>query len=77
MTYKVDPLLKISEVASITNTATSTIFEWVRLGKFPKPIKLGSASRWRLSVVEQWLEDQEAKTDADRVHQAAENGHSA
>lgn len=73
----VDKLFKVSELSETLNIAEATVWRWIADGKFPKPTKLGRASRWRQSVIEQWLEDQEAKADADLAHSAAENGHSA
>lgn len=36
-----------------------TIWEWVRLGKFPKPLKLSdNVTVWRMSDVEAWIEEQ-------------------
>jgi prophage regulatory protein len=36
---------------------SSTFYQWVRDGKFPKPIKLGEKTTvWRSSDVYQWIE---------------------
>jgi prophage regulatory protein len=41
--------------------ARATVWRWVREGKFPSPVKLGSnCTRWKISDVEAW----EAKREA-------------
>lgn len=36
-----------------------TIWEWVRQGKFPKPIRMSSnVTVWRMSEVQAWIEEQ-------------------
>ena len=32
-----------------------TIWLWVKEGQFPKPVKLGSITVWRLSEVQAWM----------------------
>lgn len=42
--------------------ARATVWRWVREGKFPAPVKLGSnCTRWRLADVEAWETKQEAE----------------
>jgi len=51
-------LLKVSELAKFLGVAPSTIYRWLEAGKLPRPFELGEAAvRWRLSEIEQWLED--------------------
>lgn len=33
------------------------IYKLIQDGRFPKPIKLGRSSKWKLSEVDQWLQD--------------------
>lgn len=58
--YRVDSirLLSMSEVSHAIGFSTWTIESWTRAGKFPKPIVAmpGSARRWRLRDVENWIE---------------------
>lgn len=43
------------------SVSEKTIWTWVRLGKFPKPIKLSAnVTVWRLSDIHDWIEQQEA-----------------
>lgn len=53
-----DRLLKVSELAKFLGVAPSTIYRWLDCGKLPQPFEIGEAAvRWRLSEIEQWLED--------------------
>ncbi|MDP8170555.1 AlpA family phage regulatory protein [Pasteurella skyensis] len=36
----------------------STIWRWVKMGAFPKPIKCGRFRKWLLCDIEQWLLEQ-------------------
>jgi len=36
----------------------ATFYELIRLGKFPKPIKLGGRNAWPWAVVREWLDRQ-------------------
>ena len=47
------------EVRSTGNAAT--LWRWVRLGRFPAPLKIGpNISAWRVSDVRAWLQAQAA-----------------
>ncbi|MEB3766372.1 helix-turn-helix transcriptional regulator [Acinetobacter sp. MD2] len=42
----------------LISVSAKTIWEWVRQGKFPKPIKLSdNVTVWRKSDIDAWLED--------------------
>lgn len=73
----VDRLLKIGEVREFLSIAEPTIWRWIAEKTFPAPLKLGRASRWRQSTIENWLEEQELKSSAIAAHSAAENGSAA
>lgn len=58
MTYAYLPsaVLRRQDVEKLTGLARSTIYDMVRKGAFPPPIRLGSrAVGWRLAEVEDWL----------------------
>lgn len=38
-------LISYKEVSKISGLARSTIYEWVSVGKFPAPVKLGSGPK--------------------------------
>ena len=63
-----DTLLKLSEVEQIVRLHRSTIYRLMRQGRFPLPLKLSRAVRWRRSELEQWLEERPRATGD---HQAA------
>ena len=50
-------LLRIKDVVKKTSIGKSTIWEWVKEEKFPKPIKLSERiSVWRESDIDEWIE---------------------
>jgi predicted DNA-binding transcriptional regulator AlpA len=46
-----DPLLKDVEGCAILGIAKPTWHKWVKRGLLPKPVKLGSLSRWPKSEI--------------------------
>lgn len=52
----VERLLRRADVADLTSIkANSTLYDMIRRGEFPAPIKLGRSSAWRESEVRQWI----------------------
>jgi len=51
-------LLPLPEVEARTGFKSSYLYQLIRERKFPKPLKIGFASRWRESEVQQWIHDQ-------------------
>ncbi len=52
-----DALLRLPQVLARVPVGRSTLWLWVRDGRFPKPIKLGPmTTAWRASDVAAWLE---------------------
>jgi prophage regulatory protein len=50
-------ILRIEEVARQTGLSTSSIYKQIRLGLFPKGVKLTArATGWDEAAVQQWLE---------------------
>ncbi|KEJ89810.1 helix-turn-helix transcriptional regulator [Sulfitobacter donghicola] len=72
-----DPLLTIDDISNWMQLHKATLWRWVSEGSFPRGQKLGRATRWRKSVVEQWLADHAERAAADVAHEAAEAGHTA
>ncbi len=55
MTYKMQ-VLSAKDVCELTSIKRSSIFNWVRDGNFPPPMKLGPKKRgWLAKDVEKWL----------------------
>ena len=47
--------------APVVPVSASTLWRWVRLGRFPAPLKIGpNISAWRVSDVRAWLQSQAA-----------------
>ncbi|MFA5680538.1 MAG: AlpA family phage regulatory protein [Hydrogenophaga sp.] len=50
-----DRLLKLNEVMKRVSYSHDWIYRQIALGRFPRPVKLGRSSRWRLSDVNAWV----------------------
>ena len=49
-------LIPCSEVQRLTGLSRSTIYAWMRQGRFPKPVRVGRrAVRWRLEEVLEFI----------------------
>ena len=50
-------VIKISEVKDLTTLSNATIYRLIKLGEFPKQLKLAErSSGWLLEEVNNWLE---------------------
>lgn len=49
-------LLKIEDVKSCLQVGTTYIYELIKQGKLPKPIKQGRASFWRASDIKKYID---------------------
>lgn len=59
-------LLRRPEVLSTTGMATSTLYDAMARGAFPRPVKIGlRAVGWPESDVKRWLDDRKAEREAD------------
>lgn len=50
-----DPLIDMSFITTFTGMSDKWFYKLIQEGRFPKPIKLGSCSRWKRSEVEIWF----------------------
>lgn len=50
-----EKMLSIEGVMQKTEFGRTKIYDMIGKGEFPKPAKIGSASRWRESAVDQWI----------------------
>jgi len=50
-------LLKADEVAHLLSISSRTLWRLVRAGEFPSPIYVGGSTRWRLTDIENWVDD--------------------
>ncbi len=52
-----DILLRRPEVEARTGLSRSTLYDWMKRGEFPQPVKLGTRIvAWRESDITTWLE---------------------
>jgi prophage regulatory protein len=56
-------LIDIREVSRLTGLGRTAIYERMSDNRFPQSVKLGTASRWLLAEVEQWIDEQIAIRD--------------
>ena len=55
-------ILRRPDVEARTGLSRSTIYEWVKRGKFPQPVALGARLvGWRESDIEAWMATRESK----------------
>ncbi len=60
MTTNCNPLLPIREVLRRLNISRSTLYRWIKLERFPRPLELGpQVVRWRESEVTAWIDSKE------------------
>lgn len=55
---QLERLLYLAEVEFQTGFKSSFLYQLMKEGKFPKPVKIGTASRWRESEVQRWIHAQ-------------------
>ncbi|HAB39753.1 MAG TPA: DNA-binding protein [Rhodobacteraceae bacterium] len=54
-------LIKCHEIQADFTLSRATIYRWMKEGKFPKPIHLGTNMvRWKKSDIDNWLAEREA-----------------
>ena len=53
-------LLRMPQVLDRVGLKKTVIYERIKAGTFPKPIKLGSASAWQAHEIEAWIAGQAA-----------------
>ena len=68
-------ILRLPAVRARVGLQTTAIYERIRNGTFPPPIKLGSrASGWLTSEVDRWLEERVAESRGEASEKAAAQG---
>ena len=54
---RMNRVIKISEVKDLTTLSNATIYRLIKLGEFPKQLKLAErSSGWLLEEINNWLE---------------------
>lgn len=56
-----DRLLKQRKVVDLVGFSRPTIYKKIADGKFPRPVKIGRASRWSERAISAWIEEQKAR----------------
>jgi prophage regulatory protein len=56
-------LIDLAEVTRLTGLKRTAIYERMAHKAFPASVKLGTASRWLLSEIEEWIDQQVAARD--------------
>jgi prophage regulatory protein len=57
-----EKLLRRPEVEARTGLSRSTLYDWMKRGEFPQPVKLGARLvAWRESDVTEWLESRDTR----------------
>ena len=52
-----EKLLRVPEVEDLTAMKKSKLYDLVKQGQFPAPVRIGPrAVRWRLSAVQKWID---------------------
>lgn len=59
-----DRLIPLGEVKQLVGLGHSKIYALISAGAFPRPVKLGSASRWSETEVREWVSDRLATRSA-------------
>ena len=58
-----EKILRIKDVAQVVGLGKTTIWQRIREGQFPRPVKLGGrdsrAVGWRQGDIERWLSERE------------------
>lgn len=56
-------LLRRVDVERLTGLSRSTIYDWMKRGEFPQPVKLGERLvAWREDDVTAWIESRETRS---------------
>lgn len=58
-----EKLLRRPEVETRTGLSRSTLYDWMKRGEFPQPVKLGTRLvAWRESDIDEWLESRQQRS---------------
>ena len=58
MPKELDRFIRRQEVEDMTGLKCSKIYLLISEGRFPRPVKLGTASRWSVLAVQKWMAEQ-------------------
>lgn len=67
-----DRFLRIGDVTKMAGLSRSTVYAWVRQGRFPAPYQQGpNWSRWSEQEVRLWMDRLKTNSDRDPLHLTA------
>jgi prophage regulatory protein len=49
-------LLTVKDIIAMLKVSKSTIYKWIKDGKFPKPLKFGRNSRWTEEMIKEFID---------------------
>ncbi|UJS24795.1 helix-turn-helix transcriptional regulator [Thiothrix winogradskyi] len=49
-------MMTMHQLIAKLSVSKTSIYEWIKTSGFPAPYKFGSASRWKESEVNDWIE---------------------
>lgn len=53
-------MLRLPELSNRVGLGRTKIYEMIKEGEFPRPIKAGRASLWHSQAIEKWMQGQAA-----------------
>ncbi len=53
-----DKFIRFQQVEDLVGFKRTHIYHMIKDGKFPRPMKIGGASRWSLNVIQEWMRTQ-------------------
>ncbi len=53
---------RLPQVLSVVPVKRSTLWGWVKDGKFPRPVKLGGTTAWPVEAVRSWIAERNQQT---------------
>lgn len=56
MTTQSDRLITVREAAAMLSTTPGNIYDWIKNDKGPEYVRIGRSIRYRLSVIEDWID---------------------
>lgn len=59
-----DRFIRLSEVEAISGCKKTTIYTMLRVGRFPRPVRMGRITVWPETAVHQWVQDRIAEAQA-------------
>ena len=57
-----DALLSIAKLEAKISLKKTCIYDMIAAGQFPMPVKIGAASRWPASTIDEWIAQRKRQT---------------